>query len=116
VLGLEPDGAQLTKWRQGKGCARCFNSGYLGREAVVELLDIDDRVRELVYEGTITQLHRYLQEINFASFRLAAIEKVTNGITTVDEVLRVIPKSALYGKPLVQDQHNYVQSVKANGV
>jgi len=116
VLGLEPDGAQLTKWRQGKGCARCFNSGYLGREAVVELLDIDDRVRELVYEGTITQLHRYLQEINFASFRLAAIEKVTNGITTVDEVLRVIPKSALYGKPLAQDQHNHVQSVKANGV
>ncbi|MBV9389387.1 MAG: type II/IV secretion system protein [Chroococcidiopsidaceae cyanobacterium CP_BM_ER_R8_30] len=98
VLGLEPQQAQSAKWRRGKGCARCFNSGYLGREAVVELLDIDDRVREIIYEGTITQLHRYLRDINFASFRVAAIEKVTNGITTVDEVLRVIPKSALFGK------------------
>jgi len=61
-------------WRRGRGCQACFNSGYLGREALVELLDIDDTVREIIYEGT-TQLHRYLREINFASFRVAAIER-----------------------------------------
>ncbi len=87
-------------WQRGRGCSMCFNSGYLGREAVVELLDIDDMVRDIIYEGTITQLHRYLKEINFASFRTAAIEKVTSGLTTVEEVLRVIPRSALSRKSL----------------
>lgn len=101
VLGLNkqiPD-----TWRRGRGCSACFNSGYLGREAIVELLNIDDTVREIIYEGTMTQLHRYLKEINFASFRTAAIEKVTTGLTTVEEVLRVIPHSALYGKSLGKD-------------
>lgn len=93
-------------WQRGRGCSMCFNSGYLGREAVVELLDIDDTVRDIIYEGTITQLHRYLKEINFASFRTAAIEKVTSGLTTVEEVLRVIPRSALSRKSLDKDWTN----------
>jgi hypothetical protein len=66
----------------------------LGREAIVELLDIDDRVREIIYEGTMTQLHRYLRDIKFISFGAAAREKVTTGVTTVEEVLRVLPRSA----------------------
>lgn len=68
----------------------------MGREAIIELLNVDDTVRQIIYEGTMTQLHRYLGEINFDSFRKAAIEKVTTGITTVTEVLRVLPHSALY--------------------
>ncbi len=98
LLGLEPHQADSDKWRRGRGCSMCFNSGFLGREAIVELLDIDDTVREIIYEGTLTQLHRYLREINFASFRVASIEKIISGVTTVEEVLRVIPKSALYSK------------------
>jgi len=106
ALGLELQETDPAKWRRGKGCSRCFNSGYLGREAVVELLDIDDLVREIIYEGTMTQLHRYLQSINFASFRIAAIEKVTSGVTTVEEVLRVIPKSALSDKSSISNGLN----------
>ncbi len=104
VLGLDPEQANLPGWRRGRGCSRCFNSGYLGREAIVELLDIDDTVREIIYEGTITQLNRYLREINFASFRLAAIEKIKSGVTTVEEVLRVIPRSALHNNSSVKDR------------
>ncbi|OZH53558.1 general secretion pathway protein GspE [Hydrocoleum sp. CS-953] len=84
------------KWRMGRGCSNCFNSGYSGREALVELLDVNDTVRELIYEGTMTQLQRYLKKNGFVSFRTAAIEKVTQGITTVEEVQRVLPRSALY--------------------
>jgi len=94
VLGLKPEQANVSQWRRGGGCEKCFNSGYRGREAFVELLDVDDRVREIIYEGTMTQLHRYLQETNFASFGVAAVEKVTSGVTTVEEVLRVLPRSA----------------------
>ena len=39
---------------------------------------------------------RYLNETDFDSFRIAAIHKVTHGITTISEVLRVLPRSALY--------------------
>lgn len=94
VLGLKPEQADLSQWQRGRGCNKCFNSGYLGREAIVELLDIDDRVREIIYEGTMTQLHRYLRESKFDSFAMAARKKVTTGVTTVEEVLRVLPRSA----------------------
>ena len=96
ILGLELAEANTLNWRKGRGCANCFNSGYLGREAIVELLDLDAHIRNLIYEGTMTQLHRYLIEKGFTSFRLAAIEKVANGITTVAEVQRVLPHSALH--------------------
>ena len=96
VLGLEWEDANPFGWRKGRGCANCFNSGYLGREAIVELLDLDSNIRHLIYEGTMTQLHRYLIEKGFTSFRLAAIEKVASGITTVEEVQRVLPHSALH--------------------
>jgi len=112
VLGLGRDQIRPGAWRHGRGCSMCFNSGFLGREAIVELLDIDDRVRELIYEGTITQLHRYLREINFASFRLAAIEKVTSGLTTIQEILRVLPRSSLYNNVVGQERANPIKSVR----
>ena len=112
VLGLEWKQIRAGSWQHGRGCSMCFNSGYLGREAIVELLDIDDTVRELIYEGTMTQLHRYLASINFASFRIAAIEKVLAGLTTVEEVLRVIPKSALYSKSSIKQQNGHLKPVE----
>ncbi|MGG6294263.1 GspE/PulE family protein [Leptolyngbya sp. AN02str] len=96
VLQLNPKQTYGNQWQKGKGCARCFHSGYAGREAMIELLDVDQTVRELIYEGTMTQLHAYLDEIGFNSFRAAAIAKVAAGITTVDEVLRVLPHSSLH--------------------
>ncbi|MGP1386061.1 MAG: GspE/PulE family protein [Thainema sp.] len=95
LLGLDKKQVSQANWQQGKGCSHCLQSGYLGREATVELLEVDDRIREIMYDGTITQLHRYLNKIDFMSFRNAAIEKVLMGITTVDEVLRVLPRTAL---------------------
>jgi type II secretory ATPase GspE/PulE/Tfp pilus assembly ATPase PilB-like protein len=49
-----------NSWRKGKGCERCFFSGYIGREAIIELIDIDDAFRQMIYEGTISQMNRYL--------------------------------------------------------
>ncbi len=96
VLGLALEHANAEAWKHGKGCAKCFNSGYMGREAIVELLNIDENVKRIIYEGTMIQLHHYVNESNFDSFRRAAIKKVTTGVTTVSEILRVLPHSALY--------------------
>jgi type II secretory ATPase GspE/PulE/Tfp pilus assembly ATPase PilB-like protein len=98
LLGLRLEEALTHSWRQGKGCTHCFNSGYLGREAVIELLNIDDMMRSIIYDGTVIDLRRYLRKIQFDSFLIAAIEKVNSGITTVEEVRRVLPHSALCWK------------------
>jgi type II secretory ATPase GspE/PulE/Tfp pilus assembly ATPase PilB-like protein len=98
VLGLTLDEAKPENWRVGKGCQACFNTGFAGREAVIELLNVDSMVRQLIYEGTATQLSRYLHDINYPSFLNSATEKVLQGKTTVQEVLRVLPHSALYPK------------------
>ncbi|PZU93761.1 MAG: type II/IV secretion system protein [Pseudanabaena sp.] len=95
-LKLSAEDIEPSQWRKGKGCEKCFFTGYIGREAVVELIDIDDAFRQLIYEGTITQMNRYLNEIEFNSFRIAAIAKLNSGTTTSEEVLRVLPRSALY--------------------
>jgi type II secretory ATPase GspE/PulE/Tfp pilus assembly ATPase PilB-like protein len=106
VLGLSLSEAKLKSWRKGRGCSRCFDSGYLGREAIIELLNVDDMVRQMIYEGTTTQLSHCLNESNFDSFRVAAIEKVITGITTLSEVLRVLPYSALHRRPARTNKTN----------
>ena len=107
ILGLSQ---KVGLWRKGVGCQACFNSGYLGREVIVELLDIDETVQEIIYEGSITQLHQYLKNISFASFRIAAIEKVTSGLTTVDEIVRVLPRSSLNRKTSSQDLQSRIEA------
>lgn len=113
VLGLTWEEAQPEQWRQGRGCARCFHSGFMGREAIIEMLNVDDTIRQIIYEGSMTQLYRYLGEINFDSFRVAAITKVTQGITTVKEVLRVLPHSAMYRRYLEDNRHNRIRAVSS---
>ena len=107
ILGLQQ---KFGTWRKGVGCQACFNSGYLGREVIVELLDIDETVQEIIYEGSITQLHQYLKNISFSSFRVAAIEKVTSGLTTVEEIMRVLPRSSLNRKTSSQNLQSRIES------
>lgn len=95
ILGLTEPEANLNSWRKGMGCEKCLNSGYLGREALVELLNIDYNTRPFIYEKSTAELRKYLLTTNFYSFRLAAIEKVIQGITTVEEIRRVLPQTVL---------------------
>jgi type II secretory ATPase GspE/PulE/Tfp pilus assembly ATPase PilB-like protein len=100
LLGITEAQAKLGNWKHGKGCNRCFGTGYLGREAVMEVLTVDDNMREAIYQGTIMQVRNSAHEDNFFSFRDAAIEKVLLGLTTVEEVKRVLPYSSLCHRPI----------------
>ncbi len=102
-----------NSWRKGKGCERCFFTGYIGREAIVELIDIDDAFRQMIYEGTISQMNRYLNEIGFNSFRVAAIDKLNNGTTTTEEVLRVLPRSALHRVSSPSNRQAHIKAVNS---
>ncbi|MEN9217838.1 MAG: GspE/PulE family protein [Gloeomargarita sp. DG_2_bins_126] len=92
-LGLTAAHPLAQHWRQGKGCDECLGTGYLGRLAVVEVLNADDRIRQLVYGGTIGELRRYLADIDFDSFRKDGIRKISQGLTTLREIRRVLPYS-----------------------
>jgi type II secretory ATPase GspE/PulE/Tfp pilus assembly ATPase PilB-like protein len=104
LLGLDPADANLSAWRKGVGCAKCLNTGYLGREAVVELLEVNDRLRQIIYEGSMADMQNYLNESGFNSFRIAAIDKVVRGVTTVEELRRVLPFSALHSRTALIDK------------
>jgi hypothetical protein len=80
----------------------------------VELIDIDDAFRQMIYEGTITQMNRYLNEIDFNSFRLAAIDKLNAGITTTEEILRVLPRSAIYRVNSPMSRQAHIKAVNTN--
>lgn len=104
LLGLTLEQTKRQYWKKGRGCRHCFNSGYFGREAVIEVLNVDDTVRQIVHEDTARQLQQYLHKAEFDSFRSAATTKVTTGVTTVDEILRVLPYSSLRAKSMPESR------------
>jgi type II secretory ATPase GspE/PulE/Tfp pilus assembly ATPase PilB-like protein len=89
-LALEWEQVKQAQWHQGQGCSKCLNSGYLGRGGMIELLNVDSTVKQLIRDGKVTDINNYPTTNNFHSFREAAIEKVTNGVTTVSELRRVL--------------------------
>jgi len=95
-LGLEREEAQIEQWQKGRGCSQCLNTGYFGREALIELLNAEPKiVKRLIRENQITKMQAYLNKIKFDSFRLAAIDKIIKGKTTVEELRRVIPYTSI---------------------
>lgn len=79
-------------WRKGKGCEHCFGSGYLGREAIFELLNATPQVRKIMSESSQSILIKYLAEHGYESFLHSVREKISTGITTLEEALRVLPR------------------------
>jgi type IV pilus assembly protein PilB len=75
---------------KGKGCARCGNTGYAGRVALAEVLDITDPIKELIIEG---KKHLAESEINksqqYITIKQDGTIKALKGLTTYEEVLRV---------------------------
>ncbi len=79
-------------WRKGKGCGHCFGSGYLGREAVFEVLNITPKLRKIISEDKQSELKEYLVDQHYESFVYSVREKVSTGVTTLEEALRVVPR------------------------
>ncbi len=76
-------------WK-GKGCDHCLGTGYRGRIAIFELLIIDDTIRELIMRrATVREIKDKAVSLGMRTLRQDGIEKIKNGTTTVDEVLRV---------------------------
>jgi type IV pilus assembly protein PilB len=84
-----------AKFQRGKGCKKCRGTGYRGRTAIFELLDIDDKLRELITRpATTAELRTAAIDLGMTTMLRDGIEKATQGITTVEEVLRVLARES----------------------
>jgi type II secretory ATPase GspE/PulE/Tfp pilus assembly ATPase PilB-like protein len=88
--GLNPDEWRGFGFREGAGCMECGGTGYRGRTAIHELLDLTDPIRELILEKKPTSEVRKLAQKEGMSFlRESAIERVRRGLTTLKEINKV---------------------------
>ncbi|MFN9706177.1 MAG: GspE/PulE family protein [Planctomycetota bacterium] len=89
-LKLSPDQFAGGKLFVGKGCDECFRSGYSGRTAIYEVMPIDSHIQEqIVNKATASQIKRGALERGLKTLRMSGVQKLLNGLTTPDEVLRV---------------------------
>ena len=90
-LGLDPaEHGGLSLYR-GRGCDFCRGTGYRGRLGVFELMVMNDRLRSLILGGTSSdQLRAAAHEDGMRMLREDGIQKVLEGVTTVEELLRVV--------------------------
>ena len=73
-----------------KGCERCQGTGYRGRKAVIEIMEMDDDMREMfISRAAITQIKQMARESGTVFLRRAALQEVFNGVTTLRETNRV---------------------------
>lgn len=79
-----------TKFYHGKGCAKCNHTGYRGRMGTLEVLVMDDALREMIIQGvSSTQIKQYAQAHGMKTLRENGLEKFVHGETTLEEVLRM---------------------------
>src|ERR1700719_4039442 len=88
--GLDPAlwiGAQLV---EGVGCLECSGTGYHGRTAICELLDLTDRIREMIVDRRPTsEIKRIAREEGMITLRESGLAKIRAGLTTVKEINKV---------------------------
>ena len=79
-----------AKFYQGKGCARCNHTGYYGRMGTLEILAIDNTIRELIIKGaSASQIKDYANTQGMKTLRENGLEKFVKGETTLEEVLQM---------------------------
>jgi len=80
-----------VKFYKGKGCTHCGGTGYVGRVALAEVLDVNDKIKEIIINNKINlTLDDLKKNQNFITMKQDGIMKVLLGLTTIEEVLRTI--------------------------
>ncbi|MEP7118100.1 MAG: GspE/PulE family protein, partial [Acidobacteriota bacterium] len=87
---MDPTLADTHTFYEGVGCVECGGTGFKGRMAICELLDLTDHVRELILERRpISELKRAAKEQGMRFLRESAVERVMLGLTTLREINKV---------------------------
>src|SRR3954452_8382260 len=88
--GLNPDEWRDVELMEGPGCFECGGTGFRGRSAIHELLDLTDRIREMILNRRPTsEIKRAAREDGMTFLRESAVLKMREGITTLKEINKV---------------------------
>ncbi len=89
-IGFSEEEAKSITCYHGRGCSTCNSSGYKGRIALFEVLPIKDEIRELILEGaSSSEIKKMAMRLGMKSLRMSGLTKIKEGVTSVEEVLRV---------------------------
>jgi type IV pilus assembly protein PilB len=88
--GLNPEEWQGFTFREGAGCMECGGTGFRGRTAIHELLDLTDPVREMILaKRPSSEIRKLAQEQGMKFMRESALERIREGVTTLKEINKV---------------------------
>jgi type IV pilus assembly protein PilB len=88
--GLQPDPDGALVLFMNVGCDACNHTGYRGRTAIHELLDLSDNIREMIVERRPgSEVRRAAEAEGLTSLRDSALKKVFSGVSTLHEINRV---------------------------
>ena len=88
--GLDPAEWRGFNFREGAGCMECGGTGYRGRTAIHELLDLTDTIREIILAKKPTsEIRKQAHKEGMGFLRESALERVRRGITTLKEINKV---------------------------
>jgi type IV pilus assembly protein PilB len=88
--GLDPALEHVQAFFEGAGCMECNGTGYKGRMAICELLDLSDRIREMILEKRPTsEIKKAARDEGMRFLRESAVERVLEGVTTLREINKV---------------------------
>ncbi|MET0551990.1 MAG: ATPase, T2SS/T4P/T4SS family, partial [Vicinamibacteria bacterium] len=88
-IGFPPEAANTFPIWKGRGCGVCNGTGYKGRIGLYEVMEISEGIRDLVMVGaTAVEIKRKALEEGMLTLRMSGLEKIRNGVTSIEEVLR----------------------------
>ena len=88
--GLKPEEWRDHVFEEGAGCFECGGTGFRGRSAIHELLDLTDRIREMILNRRpSSEIRRTARDEGMTFLRESAVEKMRSGITTLREINKV---------------------------
>ncbi len=90
LYGDSRPGDDLQLWR-GSGCSHCYQTGYMGRKSIYEILSVSRHVQRMIIDKVDDDaIKEYAVHEGMRTLRMAAINEVLEGHTTIDEIMRVV--------------------------
>ena len=92
--GITPEQLKTATFMKGRGCVNCSKSGYKGRLGIFELMVMNNKIRELAFQGAATtDIRRAAVGTGMTVMFEDGVQKALRGVTTLDEVFRVSKKA-----------------------
>jgi len=89
-LGVPEEETYDFQCYKGAGCSKCSNIGYRGRLSLFEVMPMDDEVKDLTLRrAPANEIRRAAVQTGMKTLRQSGIAKIKQGVTTIEEVLRV---------------------------